>query len=89
MHLRMMLYIAFVICPFVSTFCNDEVGHVATGSYWFNYFCTARGWEAERTFYRLLTKHFKGRFESLNIEARLAAGFSLSELENLLKLGRN
>ena len=64
---------------------HDEIGHVAIGSRWFAHCCAERGLEVESTFQSLVAKHFKGRFKPpLNREARLAAGFSAAELDNML-----
>ncbi|MEI7840086.1 MAG: ferritin-like domain-containing protein [Methylococcaceae bacterium] len=63
---------------------NDEVGHVALGSKWFNQLCEEKGVNAERHYQRLLLAyydekggHLKANF---NRELRRAAGFSESEL---------
>lgn len=63
---------------------RDEIGHVAKGSYWFHWLCQQRGLEPESTFRQLLKQHFRGKLRgALNLEARLAAGFTAQELENL------
>jgi uncharacterized ferritin-like protein (DUF455 family) len=63
---------------------RDEIGHVAKGSYWFHWLCQQRGLEPEITFRQLLKQHFRGKLRgALNLEARLAAGFTAKELENL------
>lgn len=63
---------------------RDEIGHVAKGSYWFHWLCQQRGLEPESTFRHLLKQHFRGKLRgALNLEARLAAGFTAKELENL------
>lgn len=63
---------------------RDEIGHVAKGSYWFHWLCQQRGLEPETTFRQLLKQHFRGKLRgALNLEARLAAGFTAQELENL------
>lgn len=63
---------------------RDEIGHVAKGSYWFHWLCQQRGLEPEITFRQLLKQHFRGKLRgALNVEARLAAGFTAKELENL------
>jgi len=36
---------------------RDEIGHVAIGSYWFDYLCRARGLEPEATFRQLLVDY--------------------------------
>jgi uncharacterized ferritin-like protein (DUF455 family) len=63
---------------------HDEIGHVASGSRWFNYLCRERGLEPLETFRRLLDEFLPGRVRSpLNVEARTRAGFSDAELELL------
>lgn len=66
---------------------RDEIGHVQAGSRWFNYVCQQRGVEPESTFLQLLTDYTGGRMNCpLHIQARLQAGFSESELQELEKL---
>ena len=66
---------------------RDEIGHVAVGSRWFNFCCQAQGIDPELTFQQLIIKYLKGRIKlPFNLEARLAAGFTQSELEKLTKL---
>jgi uncharacterized ferritin-like protein (DUF455 family) len=63
---------------------HDEIGHVATGSYWFHTLCAQRGLQPETTFRHLLQQYFRGKLRGiLNIEARLTAGFSAIELQDL------
>jgi uncharacterized ferritin-like protein (DUF455 family) len=67
---------------------NDEIGHVAVGSRWFEYLCQQRGLEKRQTFRDLVQKHFQGRLRGpFNNEARLLAGFDAEELERLEGLG--
>jgi uncharacterized ferritin-like protein (DUF455 family) len=62
----------------------EEIGHVATGSRWFHYCCNREGREPEATFLRLLDTRYSGMVRGpLNREARLAAGFTHSELAAL------
>lgn len=66
---------------------RDEIGHVAIGSRWFNFCCQARGLDPEFTFRQLIIRYLKGRVKlPFNIEARLAAGFTQPELNQLAKL---
>lgn len=65
---------------------RDEIGHVAIGNDWFRRLCAERGHEPVQK-YAELARHYraptlKGPF---NIEARLAAGFELQEIEALQK----
>lgn len=63
---------------------HDEIEHVAKGSYWFNYLCAQRGLEPRATFKHILMQHYRGQIRGpFNIEARLAAGFSRAELDEL------
>lgn len=63
---------------------QEEVGHVVAGSRWFHYLCQQRGLAPEPTYFALLDKYTTREMRGpLNREARLAAGFSLSEIERL------
>ncbi|OAD20683.1 protein containing DUF455, partial [Candidatus Thiomargarita nelsonii] len=63
---------------------HDEIGHVAIGSRWFVHCCAERNLMPETTFQRLVAQYFTGDIKPpFNIEARLAAGFSQAELEQL------
>lgn len=67
---------------------RDEVGHVAAGDRWFRYLCAARDLEPEATYRELIARHFAGGLRGpFHHEARLAAGFSASELAHLETLG--
>jgi uncharacterized ferritin-like protein (DUF455 family) len=59
---------------------RDEVGHVAVGDRWFRWLCRQRGVDAESTFAALLAEAGVTVRPPLNVEARLAAGFSEEEL---------
>jgi uncharacterized ferritin-like protein (DUF455 family) len=62
---------------------RDEIGHVAIGDKWFRVECARRGLEVEEEFRRLIAVF--GALPPrppLNVEARLAAGFSAAELES-------
>jgi uncharacterized ferritin-like protein (DUF455 family) len=68
---------------------RDEIGHVATGNRWFRYLCAERGVEPESEFMALLRRHLRGNLKPpFHREARLAAGFSASELDALEQFGR-
>jgi uncharacterized ferritin-like protein (DUF455 family) len=64
---------------------RDEIGHVATGNYWYGWLCALRGLEPLSTFETLRLAHkapkLKGPF---NLDARRAAGFKEEELVALL-----
>lgn len=66
---------------------RDEIGHVAIGSHWFKYLCKDRGLEPEETFRHLLIEHLGGGLSGpFHNEARLNAGFSQKELNELVKM---
>ncbi len=63
---------------------RDEVGHVARGTRWFRYACDAQGIDPMTEYFNLVKRHLRGAVRGpFNREARLAAGFSESELERL------
>jgi uncharacterized ferritin-like protein (DUF455 family) len=66
---------------------HDEIGHVAIGSYWFKDCCEQRGLNSEKTFRDLLQTYMGGMLRGpFHTEARLKAGFSQKEIDELLKL---
>ena len=66
---------------------NDEIGHVAIGSRWFHYCCEQRELEPISTFQRLLQKYMKGGLRGpFYTEARLQAGFTQAELDQLVEM---
>ncbi|MCB1633433.1 MAG: ferritin-like domain-containing protein [Xanthomonadales bacterium] len=66
----------------------EEVRHVAIGSRWYAYLCDAAGLEPQAHFARLLSERAPGAVRSpLNEQARLLAGFSESELQELTRAG--
>jgi len=66
---------------------QEEIGHVAIGSHWFSYCCENKGLEPESTFRELLNEYMGGGLRGpLHTEARLQAGFSEVELEQLVAL---
>lgn len=68
---------------------NDEIGHVAIGSHWFHYCCEQRNLESISTFQELLQQYMKGGLRGpLYTEARLQAGFSQEELDQLVDMER-
>lgn len=63
---------------------RDEIGHVRVGNYWFTTLCDARGLDPLPTFRRLLADYRVGLLRGeINLDARLAAGFSQLELDML------
>jgi len=65
---------------------RDEIGHVAIGDRWFRSLCAARGLEPEQTYLQLIDDFDAPRpHPPLHREARLAAGFSETELQALVR----
>ena len=68
---------------------RDEIGHVAIGDQWFRAECAKRNLQVEDEFRRLI-----GAFGALpprpplNVEARLAAGFSADEIKSFETMER-
>lgn len=66
---------------------RDEIGHVAIGSHWFKYCCGLKEIEPEKTFRDLLIEYMgRGPNGPLHNEARLQAGFSQNEIDELMKM---
>lgn len=64
---------------------RDEIGHVAIGNRWFQYLCAQRGLDIVDAYDHLLREHgMSGAHGSLNIPARIAAGFTEAELNWIL-----
>ena len=68
---------------------QDEIGHVKIGSHWFHYCCNQRGLDPELTFRELLIEYMgaplRGPFYT---EARLQAGFTSHELDELIEMDK-
>lgn len=71
-------------CAVLDIIYRDEIGHVQTGNYWYQYLCRERGLEPVALFRKLVSRYdlfiFRGY---VNIEAREEAGFSRFELDML------
>jgi len=66
---------------------RDEIGHVAIGSHWFKYCCGLKDFPPEETFRNLLMEYMGGGLNGpLHEEARLQAGFSQNEINELVKM---
>ncbi len=66
----------------LSKILEDEVGHVALGSYWFKYFCRQQGFDPEKRYRELIGKYFQGKPKGpFNREMRIIAGFSNVEID--------
>lgn len=69
---------------------RDEIGHVKIGSRWFRYCCELRSLQPEETFRQLLQEYMKAPLRGpFYNEARLQAGFTQEELDELVKLEEN
>lgn len=63
---------------------QEEIPHVAIGTRWFNHHCHLRNLEPSDTFLQLLDAYMRGGVRGpFNDEARLAAGFTDSEMTML------
>ena len=63
---------------------EQEIGHVAIGSRWFNYACELENVSPEHTFQDLLKEYMAGDLRGpFELDARRKAGFSTAELEAL------
>lgn len=63
---------------------REEIGHVAAGSRWFRHACAVQNRQPEATFRQLIEEYLQGELRPpFHVEARLAAGFSQTELEAL------
>lgn len=62
---------------------QDEIGHVACGSYWFNFLCAEQGLEPVTHYQHLIGQYYKGGKPKgpFNQELRIMAGFSQAELD--------
>ncbi len=64
---------------------REEVRHVALGNRWFETLCAERGVQPRAFFLQVMRTHRAPRLRGrINREARIAAGFSDSELDELL-----
>lgn len=66
---------------------DQEIGHVAIGTRWFNYACGLNNLSPENTFQNLLKEYVSGDLRGpFELEARRKAGFSTVELDALQKI---
>ncbi len=71
----------------LSIILRDEIGHVAIGSKWFHYCCEKKNLNAETTFRKLLIKYMGAPLRApFHTEARLQAGFTQEEMEQLVAM---
>ncbi len=70
----------------LNTICNDEIGHVSSGTRWFHYRCEQEQLDPDTTFFTLVEKYLRDPLLGpFNREARIATGFSENELSYLEK----
>ncbi len=66
---------------------NDEIGHVNAGARWFRYRCEQEKVNSDEMFFKLIKKYLKASPKGpFNYDARLKAGFSQNELQELERL---
>ncbi|MCU7940154.1 MAG: ferritin-like domain-containing protein [gamma proteobacterium symbiont of Bathyaustriella thionipta] len=66
---------------------NDEIGHVNAGSRWFRYRCEQEQVDPDKMFFTLMQKYLKSTPKGpFNRDARMKAGFSLIEMQELERL---
>lgn len=66
---------------------NDEIGHVNAGARWFRYRCEQEQVDPDTMFFTLIKKYLRSSPRGpFNREARLKAGFSLAEMQELERL---
>jgi len=66
----------------LSRILEDEVRHVAAGSYWFKFLCEQQSVNPEKKFQELIMKYYKGKPKGpFNREMRIIAGFSNDEID--------
>ena len=70
----------------LNTIYEDEIHHVAIGSYWFKHCCDERQLEPQATFFELVDEYMHGELRGpFNVAARLKSGFNISELDALTR----
>jgi uncharacterized ferritin-like protein (DUF455 family) len=65
---------------------REEVAHVAAGTRWFRWCCGQRGLDPETHFQQLLQGQRAALKPPINRDARMAAGFSVAELDGLARM---
>jgi uncharacterized ferritin-like protein (DUF455 family) len=65
---------------------EEEIGHVLSGTRWFNYECRKRALHPRETFINLLNQYMTGvTIGPFHEESRKQAGFTAEEMDDLLK----
>ena len=68
---------------------KEEIGHVLTGTRWFNYVCEQRALSPRVIFTELLDKHMKGVvFGPFDEASRIQAGFTEDEMQHLVQMSK-
>lgn len=76
---------ALAITAILDTILHDEIGHVAVGNYWYGWLCDQQGLDPLATYRQLSRQYSAPRLKPpFNNDARIAAGFSQTELDDLL-----
>jgi uncharacterized ferritin-like protein (DUF455 family) len=66
---------------------KEEIGHVLTGTRWFNYVCQQRELSPQDVFTELLDRHVNGIIQGpFDEKSRLEAGFTEEELQRLVTI---
>ncbi len=66
---------------------NDEIGHVNSGTRWFHYRCEQDQVDPHNMFFSLINQYLKSTPKApFNRDARMKAGFSLAEMQELERL---
>jgi uncharacterized ferritin-like protein (DUF455 family) len=78
---------ALAACDHLDIILRDEIGHVAIGNHWYRWLCEQRGLDPT-PHYRALARQYRApRLRGpFNTEARLAAGFSPQEMDELAQV---
>jgi uncharacterized ferritin-like protein (DUF455 family) len=67
---------------------RDEIGHVAVGNRWFRFLCDRRGLDPPAAYREAARRCGAPRLRGpLNVAARLQAGFTAEELDELQQSG--
>jgi uncharacterized ferritin-like protein (DUF455 family) len=68
---------------------REEIGHVLTGTRWFNYVCEQRALTPRIIFTGLLDKYMKGAvFGPFDEASRIEAGFTEDEMQQLVRMSK-
>ena len=69
---------------------RDEIGHVQTGTRWFNHVCMQRGLSPTIVFNELLREYMRGAIHGpFDVVSRLQAGFTEEEMQQLVEISSN